>query len=384
MRSFILIVLIFAFSGLSAVQAQEETNGASELFTIVESFDPEVDDAGNVVETPNLNAKIHQGMRDLLVRLTGDGGILQTDDGRDFVNQAKAWLSSYHFAPRKEEGVVVGQNLVLEFDRQRLLEVFQRNSILIWPSSERPTTLVMGSFIEAGSVLKLNPEALSYRPDIEFRSYPKLLALPLQFPTYTSDWLQPQAGQLSAEQIQQSLGQFDSQYLLMFELSGQPERDYSLTWRVYGQNGEEYLSGSNHGNRVQPLMNSMFDRMMASYSYGYRQSASMMGVAVLGMDQLASAEQLIDVENFLKSQKPAIHQVSLQAVKGSRAEFEVVYQGRYDDVLQIFKRIENSKLVDESALTGKVEMKMLGLAQRPETQLIDLSKEFEENMREGQ
>ncbi|WP_373020294.1 DUF2066 domain-containing protein [Thiomicrorhabdus sp.] len=383
MRSFILIALIVAFNALSTVQANEESNGTSELFTIIESFDPEIDASGNVVETPNLDTKIRQGMRDLLVRVTGDGGILQADVGRDLIGQAKAWLSSYHFAPRKEEGVVIGQNLVLEFDRQRLLEKFQRSSILVWPSSERPMTLVLGTLREAGSSLKLNPEALSYRPDIEFRGYPRLLALPLLFPS-TADWLYPQAGRVSEQQVQQRLSQFASQYLLLFELSVLPNRNYELVWRVYDRNGAEFLSGNSQGDRVQPLMNAMFDRMMASYSYEYRQSASMVGLATLGINQVADAQQLVDVENYLNAQKPAIHKVFLQEIKGSRAEFEVVYQGRYDDVLQIFQRIDGSTLESESGLTGKVEMKLQGLAQRPETQLIDLSKEYEANLREGQ
>ncbi|MDX1347003.1 MAG: DUF2066 domain-containing protein [Thiomicrorhabdus chilensis] len=382
MRSFILIALFMAFIPLNAVKANSGSNDTPSLFNLVETFDPEIDASGKVVKSPDLNDKIRQGMRHLLVRLTGDHAILRSQEGKAFVADAKAWLTSYYFEPRKEEGVTVGQNLVLVFDRQRMLKAFQTGQILIWPLSERPKTLVYGSFVQAGSILKLNPETLSYRPDIEFRAYPGLLALPLDFPEGNQGWIYPLAGGAGSSDIQERLIESASQYLLTFQVTKSNSQQYELHWRVYSSSGTELFSGQQQGAQLPALMEAMFDRLMANYSYGYRQNASVLGVATLGINQVASAEQLIELESYLVAQKPTIHQVSLNSIKGQRAEFEVVYQGRYESLVALFSRIDNVRLLSESALTGKVELKLRGLAERPETQLIDLSKEYETNLRE--
>lgn len=354
------------------------------LFTLVEGFDPEVDASGQVVKTPDLNQKIRQGMRDLLLRLTGDSALLQSDEGREFIRDAKAWLTRYAFEPRKEEGVTVGQNLRLEFDRQRLLKAFQSKNMIVWPQKERPKTLVMGSFLQEGGLLKLTPEALGYRPDVEFRPYPKLLALPLSLPVSENSWVYPLADSVAAEQIQGLLNQSGSQYLLSFRLEKSLQGDNALMWRLYDPSGQSLLSGTANGTNGLALTGALFDRLMAFYSESYRQSASVLGAAVVGVNRLSSAEQLIEVERYLQSQRPAVHQATLVGLQGSRAEFEVVYQGRYQDLLNVCLGIEGAQLQSQSALTAQIELLLPGVMERPATQLIDLSKEFEANMREGQ
>ncbi|WP_178861064.1 DUF2066 domain-containing protein [Thiomicrorhabdus cannonii] len=353
------------------------------LFTLVEGFDPEVDASGQVVKTPDLNQKILQGMRDLLLRLTGDASLLQSEEGREFIRDAKSWLTRYAFEPRKEEGVTVGQNLRLEFDRQRLLKAFQGKNIIVWPQKERPKTLVMGSFLQEGGILKLTPEALGYRPDIEFRPYPKLLALPLALPVKESSWVYPLADSVAPEQIQALLKQSGSQYLLSFRLEKSLRGENALLWRLYDQSGQSVLSASTNGPNGLALTAALFDRLMAFYSESYRQSASVLGAAVIGINRLSSAEQLMEIERYLQSQRPAVHQATLVALQGGRAEFEVVYQGRYQDLLNVCMGIEGAKLQSQSALTARIEVLLPGLMERPATQLIDLSKEYEANTREG-
>lgn len=385
MRSFIQILLILGLSviaGTSSAQGMTDAEQGVALFTLTEAFDPEVDEQGQAVGSPDLNQRMRQGMRNLLLRLTGDEAVVHSPEGQELIADAKKWLSSYHFEPRKEEGVTVGQNLVLEFDRQRLLSRFQAQNIIIWPRSERPKTLVMGSYLEAGTILKLTPENLGYRPDIEFRSYPQLLALPMRFPQRESSWVYPIQGGLSADQAQERLLADDSQYLLTFQLKRLAPNQYDLQWRVYDQKGSDVLSGSGQGERNASMLEAMFDRVMALYSYGYRQSASVLGSATIKVDQLLSTEQIVRIESFLKSQKPTVHQVFLQTVEGSRADFDVVYQGRYEQLLALCRRIDGSELISESALTGEIRLKLFGLSERPETQLIDLSKEYEATMQE--
>lgn len=371
------VVLCLPLAVYAAPTLSDEAQQERSLFTLVESFDPEVDASGQVVKSPDLNYKIRLGMRDLLLRLTGDAALLQSQEGRAFMEDAKGWLKRYSFEPRKEEGVTVGQNLLLEFDRQRLLKAFQAKNIIVWPQKERPKTLVMGALLQQGGLLNLTPEALSYRPDIEFRPYPQLLALPFVLAANERNWVYPMADAASPAQVQALLMQAGADYLLSFRLEQNLQGRSELQWRLYNQAGQAVAFDSAAGAKGVALTQRMFDRLMAVYSDGYRQSASVLGAAVLGLNRLNSAEQLIEAERFLRAQRPTIHQVKLLALQGARAEFEVVYQGRYEDLLAAFMGIEGAELLEQSAVTARVELQMPGVEERPATQLIDLAKEFE-------
>ncbi len=380
MRSFILFVTILSFVVIKPLQAGPAEPNSSSLFTIIEPFDAEVTDSGELVKKPNLELKIRKGMRDLLVRLTGDQAILATAEGKNYIAAAKSWLSTYHFEARKEDGVTIGQNLVLDFDRQRLLNSFQSAQIQIWPQSERPATMLMGSYLAAGTLMKLNAESLGYRPDIDFRAYPTLLALPFSVGEDLQSWVYPVGDQvppLMSQRIQEMLIQSGEDYLLSFQLEQNPGQPVKLLWKLFDRSGAALGSARIEGAKLQPLMETMFNRMIGAYSYAYRQSADVLNVATVTIDQLLSAEQIIEIEAFLKAQKPTVHQVFLQQVIEDQATFEMIYQGRYSNFLKLVTGIDNSVLVDESALTAEVNLRLRGLGELPETQLIDLSKEFE-------
>jgi len=381
MRSFILLATILSFMLVKPLYADATNSNSSALFTVVESFDPEVSESGEVTQKPDLEKKIRKGMRDLLVRLTGDKAILETDEGKNFIKSAKSWLRSYYFDARKEEGVTIGQNLVLDFDRQRLLKKFQSAQIQIWPQSERPATMLMGSFLQAGTLMKLNAETLSYRPDIDYRYYPTLLALPYSIAEDVNSWIYPvgreQVPPQVSQRIQEMLIQADQDYLLSFQAEQKTGQVVKLYWKLFDKAGNALGAAMIEGKQFQPLIQTMFNRMMGAYSYSYRQNADILNVANVMVDQLTSAQQLIEIEAFLKSQKPTVHQVFLQEIEKTKASFEVIYQGRYADFLKVITQIESSVLVDESAITGDINLRLQGLGILPETQLIDLSKEFE-------
>lgn len=377
MRSFILLVTFFSLVILKPVHASQTRSDSIQLFSIVETFDSIISDGGDSVQTPNLDQKIRIGMQDLLVRLTGDSSILSKAEAQPFIKQPKSWLSTYRFEPRKEDGVTIGQNLVLDFDSRRLLKAFQNAHIQIWPSSERPATLLMGRFKSSGSVLNLNSETLSYRPDIDFRSYPKLLALPYAIASKQARWVSPTEVDSSA--VQALLAQSQQPYLLNFQIEQQSGEAFHLVWTLFNREGGKVDSASLKGDALQPLMQAMFNRIIAIYSFSYRQSAGVLSTATVSFNDLMSAEQLIDIEAFLKSKKPVVHQVFLQKVTGDRADFQVVYQGQYEEFLRLAASVDNSVLLDESALTGEINLRLRGLGVMPTTQLIDLSKEFEAN-----
>ena len=388
MRSFILLVTFLSFIGLKPLMAAPNNLNSDDLFTIVESFDPTVSDVDQSIQKPDLDKKIQQGMRDLLVRLTGDSSIVSKEEVQPFVSRPKSWLRTYQFEPRKEDGVTIGQNLVLDFDAQRLLKAFQSAQIQIWPSSERPATMLMGSYLAAGNLINLTPENLGYRPDIDFRNYPKLLALPYVIAEKTEKWVYPVTGgaipaAMSAE-INRMLTDTNQDYLLSFQIEQNIGQSMRLLWRLFDKNGSALGSAQISGSQLQPLMQTMFSRMIAAYSYTYRQNADVLNAALVSFDDLMSAEQLIAIESYLKAQKPKVHQVFLQEIVEDKALFEIVYQGNYNDFLRLVSTVENTILVSEDALIGQVNYRMRGLGVMPETQLIDLSKEFEANVRQEQ
>lgn len=388
MRSFILLVTFLGFIGFQPVLAASNNLNSDDLFTIVEAFDPTVSEVDQSIQKPNLDKKIQQGMRDLLVRLTGDSSIVSKSEAKPFIAKPKSWLRTYQFEARKEDGVTIGQNLVLDFDAQRLLKAFQSAQIQIWPSSERPATMLMGSYLSAGNLINLTPENLGYRPDIDFRSYPKLMALPYVIADKTEKWVYPVTGgnvpaAMSAE-INRMLTESQQDYLLSFQIEQNLGKPIRLLWRLFDKNGVPLGSAQISNSRLQPLMQTMFSRMIAAYSYNYRENAGVLNAALVSFDDLISAEQLIAIEGYLKAQKPKIHQVFLQQLTENQARFEVVYQGNYNDFLRLVSTVENTILVNDDALVGQIDFRLRGLGELPETQLIDLSQEFEANVRQEQ
>ena len=388
MRSFILLVAFLGLVGIKPLQAAYTSSNSTEMYTVIESFDSTMSDADQSIQKPNLDQKIQQGMKDLLVRLTGDSAILSSAQAQAFISQPKSWLSTYHFAPRKEDGVTVGQNLVLDFDSQRLLKAFQAAQIQVWPASERPATLLMGSFIASGSLINLTTENLGYRPDIDFRGYPKLLALPYALAEKTEKWIYPVTGKsmplAMSSEISSMLIESKLNYLLSFQIEQNQGQPIRLYWKLFNKKGQALGSAQIEGKRLQPLMQTMFHRMIAAYSYTYRQSANVLNTAIFSVENLMSAEQLIEIESFLRAQRPKVHSVFLNEVVKDKATFDVVYQGRYADFLNLMTSIENSVLVKENALAGEINLRLRGLGVMPTTQLIDLSKEFEANVRQEQ
>jgi|GEM_PF-2888211 len=386
MRSFILLVTFLSFIVVKPLMAAGNNLNSDALFTIVESFDPTVSDKDQSIQKPDLEQKIKQGMKDLLVRLTGDSAIVYKEAAIPFIRQPKSWLRTYQFEARKEDGVTIGQNLVLDFDAQRLLKAFQAAQIQIWPSSERPATMLMGSYLASGSLINLTPENLGYRPDIDFRGYPKLLALPYAIADKTETWVYPVTGgsipAAMSSEISRMLIESNQNYLLSFQIEQNPGQSTKLFWKLFDRNGRPQGSAQIEGQQLQPLMQTMFSRMIAAYSYTYRQNADVLSVSSVSFDALMSAEQLISIESYLKAQKPKIHQVFLKEVSEDQARFEIVYQGNYNNFVRLLSTVENSVLVDEDLAEGSVAFRLRGLGDRPETQLIDLSKEFKANARQ--
>lgn len=387
MRSFsrncILILSSMVWLSMPSLAVAKESLAVKDLLTLVSVFDPTVDAQGQVGAQPDLDDKIRQGMRDLLLRLTGDPGVVNSPEGQAFVRQARSWLSRYYFEPRQEQGVTVGQNLYLVFDRARLLHAFQELGMVLWPSADRPQTLVMGSLLEGGIRTPLTQENLGYRPDVAFGHHAQSLALPVVVPSSASGWPPPLDDGLQAQTVQTHLSAAASDYLLSFQVERLAGGAYELHWQLYNALGQSVLQARLENRTVTPLFESMFQQLMQTYSYPYRQSAKMQGLLTLGVQKLSSAEQLIEVENYLKTQQPTLHQVFLQGVGGQRAQWQLVYQGRYQDVVRILSRIEGSELLEEDALSAQVELRMQGLEERPQTQLIDLSKEYDALQREG-
>ena len=379
MRSFILLVTFFSFALVKPLQASQTNIRVVELFTLVDTYDPVVSGQDTSFKQLDLDQKFQQGMRDLLVRLTGDSSIVSSAEAQRFINQPKSWLSTYRFEPRKEDGVTIGQNLVLVFDSERLLRDFQSAEIQVWPSSERPKTLLMGSFLTSGSLINLNSENLGYRADINLRGYPSRLALPYVLAESSESWVYPEGvSQLQSEsnKIRALLLETEQDYLLSFKIEQKPGQSARLHWNLLNREGRLVSSDSREGGSPQVLMQEMFNRVIATYSYSYRQDSSVLNTAVLSIDGLMSAQQVIEIEEFLNSKKPLVHAVSLQNLSEEKVTFKVLYQGLYTNFLNFVTTIESSVLTSQDDFTGQINLRLRGLGKIPEIQLIDLSSEF--------
>lgn len=306
-------------------------------------------------QTSQMNELLKESMRDLLVRVVGDESVLSQPEAEHYLDSARSWVKSYHFDNREADGVVIGQKLVVEFDRDRLLNQFQKDDIQVWPLSHRPKTLMVGQWEQQGLKVNLSHESLQYRVDLDYQIYAQLLALQIDVPASESDFsgLNPESllrrSYLSAD-LRSLWQEYD--YVLMFKADVIGETS-SIRWSLFSVTGaDKVLDSDETGESVLALLHGSFDSLLELYSKPYREGAESIGLMQLEVEALPAYESLDQMERFLTRLKPALREVRLVRVEGQTATFELVYQGLYSDLLRVLERTPNLELVEESMYSG--------------------------------
>ncbi|QCU89830.1 DUF2066 domain-containing protein [Thiomicrorhabdus sediminis] len=366
MRSFQLFSVILSFFLLVPSSQANSAVIPTEFFTVTLPYGDSVDTAAKVP----LDGYAQKAMPVLLMRLTGRSELLDSKLGQTYINQAKKWLASYYIKPRLEDGVVVGQNIALRFDANRLKQAFQQQHIKLLSAAQRPPTLVMGAFIQQGRLQKLTEETLRYRIDVDFRDYPQALKLPIKVPDSANHWIYPVDASNNLSKVQEAMIRESQQNLLSFKLQSS-NGQYQLDWRLFALNGDTLSSGSSKGAERSVLYQIMFNDAMQQYAKITAVETLQKNHIWLQVNQIGFGEQLKMLEKDLLAQQPLITHVMLKQVSAGQLNFDIEYQGEYQSLINWLQSWSKVEIINSDPAAQKIEVnaKVAAFIEEPETSL---------------
>lgn len=357
MRSLPLITVFFLMGLFNPVKVVASTMLPADYYAISLPFEETAGATlGKTTLQQQVDEKSQQAMTLLLRRITGNERLLNSTLGANYIKQAKSWLSNYNLTPRYEDGVAVGKNLVFNFDAQKLNADFKNRNVKIWPNSQRSTTLVMGSFVQRGSLQKLTDELLNYRIDIDFRDYPQRLRLPIKLPQTTKNWIFPVEPEQTKLIIQELLIANNLKQLLSFKLVAQTAGQYQLDWYLFSLTGAVLAKNSISGPNRQELMQSMFNQVM---DFFVKQSSIKLvkkNHLIVAVSGIPNGDSVALLERELQAQQPMIRQAQLTSIDNTAAEFDIEYQGDIEVLLNWLRnwpRVEGLNNVSQQRLQGR-------------------------------
>ena len=383
MRSFRLFILLLLMSVIQAGQAAEKLGekasgvhrGDAYFFTVVLPYDHYIDlssavsDQGGLaagVKTPSLKSAkksrqaldqaIALGMETLLVKITGQKSFLESAVAKGYLKTPKSWLDSYDIKPRTEEGVQVGQDIVLHFSAARLNAAFKNHRVSIWPLEQRPKTLVMGSFLQKGELVKLTQDKMHYRVDIEFRDYPQKMALPISLPASDGLWVYPVSPERSNSTISEVLITSNHDYLLSFKLQRLDDSKYELSWYVFAPSGVVFAKGVRRGTNQQQLLETMFEQVMQRYALFTQKHSSEAQNITLNVSNIVKADQIQILEAQLKANHSMIKSARLLSIQSGLAQYEIQYQDDYQKVVDWIRQWQLTDFVSQSKNLHQVDV----------------------------
>ena len=357
MRSFNLLFVIMSLFVVQQVQSADSAVMPESFFTVTLPYDSAlqpVQKGNSVVNNDLLSAQTQNGMQLLLMRLTGRPQLVASKMGQSYIKNGKNWLASYYIKPRVEDGVAVGKNIELHFDSNSLKKAFSEQHIKLWAVTQRPNTLVMGTFVQQGRLEKLNKEILDYRVDVDYREVPEQLGLPITIPEERALWVFPVEPNSSDSKIQEILVGANQQNLLSFKLVALADGKYELTWYLFALNGSTIAQNEAVGLDRKVLMQTMFETVMQQYVKLSAVKNIRQNHLYLNIHQVAFGDQINALEEELKQQQPMIRKVNLVSLQAGKAQFDIEYQGDYQDVLNWLKQWTKVEFVN--ALSNKQEI----------------------------
>ena len=389
MRSFRLFILLLLMSVIQAGQAAENRGekissiplNETSFFTVVLPFDQDIERVNPVTENVGSagaiktaplqdaltakSAKIQQqaldkailiGMETLLVKITGQTSFLESAVAQGYLKKPRSWLERYDIKPRTEEGVQVGQDIVLTFSATRLNSAFKQHRVSIWPLGQRPTTLVMGSFLQKGELLKLTQDKMRYRIDIEFRDYPQKMALPISLPSSDKSWVYPVSPERSNSIIEELLITTNHDYLLSFKLQALDDSNYELFWYVFAPSGVVFAKGERRGANQQQLLETMFAQVMQRYALFAQKGVSKAQNITLNVSNIFNADQLQAIEAHLELNNLMIRSAKLLSIQSGLAQYEIEYKGDYQQVVNWIRQSKLMNFVSQSKNLHQVDV----------------------------
>jgi hypothetical protein len=311
-------------------------------------------------DSVKLDAYFELAMSDLMVRLVGDVDFPQTEIAQNYIRTARQWVLRFQRINREVDGVVIGQNLLVEFDRDRLLNAFQQDSIQIWPLEHRPKTWVVGQWEQRGLAENISERSLEYRPDLDYRAYGRLLGLPIQLPKDQAifdqiDVLTFAMHTDGLDEYQRLMFESQAHYVLFYK-ADQIGEVVSWIWGLYSiETGQRVLHGEEVGDSFLGLIESTLDGLLDFYSAPYRQALGSLGLIELVIEGVDNYQVFNQLEQKLLGFKPTINDIRLTEVTLDKVKFEVVYNGQLSNLLDHLADLKQIEWAEHGFFQGQIK-----------------------------
>ncbi|AEG31366.1 DUF2066 domain-containing protein [Thiomicrospira cyclica] len=307
-------------------------------------------------EQGQLDSYFARATETLLVRLTGNPDVVMHPVARQLISQARASVRNYQLVNRQIEGVVLGQDVRVEFNSTRVINQLQQAEIPIWPQVQRPQILVVGDWLQRGLRAEFSQEGFGFRPDLDFRPYPNAIGLSQHYlanlMAYRANNLVPVPAKLSEEQIRDLQREFESKSHLL-TLSAQVVGDIV---QVRGQfyeleSGDLLWEQVALGEAFHELVYEVFERVLREESARYYATLDLVTELWVEVDEIPNAELLTEFERVLVGNRLIFEQVRLIQIDGRAASFAVRYRGDARTAIRAIEMaVPLTLMVDDLAL----------------------------------
>lgn len=299
--------------------------------------------------------QVRQAMTELLVRITGQPVLLKNPIGQQFLAKGRSWLSSYNRVPVLQEGVKVGEKLRLNFDAKNVQMALSEIDFEVWPMALRPKTLVMGTLVQRGSLQKLDFASSQFRNDASIMTPAEKYALPISLPIKNDAWVFPVNPENNLTQIQELLLATDQNYLLSYKLVTNPDAN-ELSWRVFAESGSVIAKGRLLGLDKQALLDQMVGLVMSRYVDLTRKKLLVQDRLRVNLLGVTDAQSLLEAKQSLQENLPTVTHFQLTEIEGSLAQFDIAFQGAYQDFLVWIQQSQTFEIVNESEALRQVDV----------------------------
>ena len=307
-------------------------------------------------EQDRLDQYFTSALETLLVRLSGNPDVTVHPHARRLVAQPRAWVRNYQLVNRQVDGVVVGQDVRVDFNAPGIINQMQQAAIPIWPQADRPQILVVGNWVQRGLRADFSTEGFSFRPDLDFRFYPNLVGLPNHYLPNAAHYraldLDPMPSSISIEQLAElQVGNNDITHLLT--MSAQVVGDVvQLRAQFYDLVNKQLLwEQTVLGEDFSSLVVEQFERVLREESLRYYASVDTESELWLEIDMLPDAQALTRLEQQLRDNRLIFEEVRLIQIEGRAASFALRYRGNVAAALRsIEAALPLELIVDDRAL----------------------------------
>ena len=334
------------------------THAQEDLFELTLPLAPPLD-------TADETQLMQQAVKQELHRLTGRLHLPQSTVDF-FVRMPQRWVERFALEPRLEDGVPIGRQARVRFNRQALLRAMREKGLRYWPAASRPRVLIAPVLITGRRITPLTQAVLQERSDLDMMPILQKLGIQAVLPR-TTDNLALRQPILDRETVRALARRYDVDGILRMtftETYQDRQKVVTLDWEWIPQNGK-VQRGHLTGEAVHPLMEQLFERLIqqwrrrqsdkAAGADGVQVDAALQGEASVVLVRPAVAV-LEAFEQFVQQHADQLVQLVMTSLTADEAVYRLRYRGSWQALLQRLRQLPDVVSMEADPETHQIRL----------------------------